>query len=467
MEENRRHVSIAIRIWFAISLLVLLTIISVYYIGGIEVLKKIIDSGPHTNLLVTFLSLTIIWMIAGGLLILIYYQRINSGNVLTFVCFIIISFLYLNILRERSDFGDIDDYINAAKNLFNGETFHLRYIYPPFMATILQPFVIFGDKTIFGVYWVINFISLLLFYYLLRKMLMHYGFSANLSTIITFCFMAVNAPILRTMLYAQPNLHVINLIFVCLLFYERSKLVSALALAVAVHLKISPVIFVLLFLFEKDFKWLIWFSLITLSIALFTIKIYGFSPYHDSLMNLRYIYQANGLAYRDTSIDSFFRAVFSFLDVHNSIMFYSIFITKIILTIVVVWIGYRIIQNNNFFEIENKGKTVYNGAPIVFVLMMLLSPLVWEHHAVFVSFTYLILLKKIESNSEWFIFGFAYFIEFLLPTFDFFPWSYGRLVSPLIILYLIYRLSFRRVNSDYFNRINIYFNTLNFRISKI
>jgi len=467
MDENRRHVIKAICIWFVIILLVLLTIISVYYFGGIEALQKIIDSGPHTNLLVTLLSLTIFWMIAGGLLILIYYQRINSGNILAFVCFIIISFLYLNILRERSDFGDIDDYINAAKNLFNRETFHLRYFYPPFLATILQPFVISGDKTIFGVYWVINFISLLLFYYLLRKMLMHYNFSSNLSTIITFCFMVVNVPILRTMLYAQPNLHVINLIFVCLLFYERSKIISALALAIAVHLKISPVIFVLLFLFEKDFKWFIWFSLITLSIALFTIIIYGFSPYHDFLLNLRYIYQANGLAYRDTSIDSFFRAVFSFLDIHNSIMFYSILITKIVLTIVVAWIGYRVIENNNFFETESKGKIVYNGAPIVFVLMMLLSPLVWEHHAVFVSFTYLILLKKIESNSEWFIFGFAYFIEFLLPTFDFFPWSYGRLVSPLIILYLIYRLSCRSTDSDYFKRVNIFLDNLNIRINKI
>ena len=37
------------------------------------------------------------------------------------------------------------------------------------------------------------------------------------------------------------------------------------------------------------------------------------------------------------------------------------------------------------------------------------------------------------------VFGFAYFLEFVLPTFDFFPWSYGRLIAPLMVLWLMWR----------------------------
>ena len=32
----------------------------------------------------------------------------------------------------------------------------------------------------------------------------------------------------------------------------------------------------------------------------------------------------------------------------------------------------------------------------------------------------------------------AYFFEFMLPSFDFFPWSYGRLVAPMVVLWLMF-----------------------------
>ena len=57
-----------------------------------------------------------------------------------------------------------------------------------------------------------------------------------------------------------------------------------------------------------------------------------------------------------------------------------------------------------------------------------------------------------KSPTHWALFGFAYFFEFLLPTFDFFPWSYGRLFAPLIILWLMWHAdgstnTFTKLNS--------------------
>ena len=41
---------------------------------------------------------------------------------------------------------------------------------------------------------------------------------------------------------------------------------------------------------------------------------------------------------------------------------------------------------------------------------------------------------------QWIWFGVAYLLEFIIPTFDFYPWSYGRLIAPLIILGLMWNL---------------------------
>ena len=80
-----------------------------------------------------------------------------------------------------------------------------------------------------------------------------------------------------------------------------------------------------------------------------------------------------------------------------------------------------------------------NALPPLFILMTLASPVVWEHHGIFVALSFLLMLKRLDLPSDWLLFGFAYLLEFLLPTFDFFPWSFGRLFAPLLILWLMWK----------------------------
>ena len=56
----------------------------------------------------------------------------------------------------------------------------------------------------------------------------------------------------------------------------------------------------------------------------------------------------------------------------------------------------------------------------------------------FTTLSFLLLLKRIETPSAWMWFITAYFLEFMLPSFDFFPWSYGRLIAPMIALWLMW-----------------------------
>ena len=109
--------------------------------------------------------------------------------------------------------------------------------------------------------WLLNLASLVLFYVLLQRTLQRYGFTPSFSALATILFMLVNAPLLRTLVYVQVNLHVLNLILLSILLYPRRPFLSAFALALAVHLKISPAVLVLAFLLETDWRWLAWFAL--------------------------------------------------------------------------------------------------------------------------------------------------------------------------------------------------------------
>ena len=82
----------------------------------------------------------------------------------------------------------------------------------------------------------------------------------------------------------------------------------------------------------------------------------------------------------------------------------------------------------SFSTQKERGARLANALPPLFILMTLASPVVWEHHGIFVALSFLLLLKRLDTPNEWIWFGFAYFLEFVLPTFDFFPWSVRTIV---------------------------------------
>jgi len=50
------------------------------------------------------------------------------------------------------------------------------------------------------------------------------------------------------------------------------------------------------------------------------------------------------------------------------------------------------------------------------------------------------------------VFSVAYGFVYLLPTFEFYPWSFGRLAGLLVLLGLLYRVAGRERDGDAFRR---------------
>jgi hypothetical protein len=424
-------------IWLGLTFLIIASLIAVYLRNGMNGINLFIQQWPLSDLSITLASTSLTWLLLGVLIHLLTSEKINKDNVLITAGFFLILFLYLNIFRERFRYGDYHYYLEAATALVNGQTLPDTYLYLPLWATLLQFLVPLGDSGVLVTLWTLNIIALSAFYFLLIKILKRYGFSQHLAAAITILFLLINTPLLRTLGFVQVNLLVMDLIILSLLTYPKNNFLSALTLALAVHLKTSPAVLVLAFLLEFNWKWLVWFAITFILIGLFPIAINGPQPYFDYFNNAFLLTQIPDTNFHDTSFDSFLRFLNPFFRIQIEQTRIIVLILKVLLLIATMFVMVKNIKQKSFSS-ENK---LLNAITSLFILMTLASPIVWDHHGMFVTLSFLLLFKRIDNPNHWLLFAFAYFLEFVLPSFDFFPWSYGRLLAPLIVLYLMYQTS--------------------------
>jgi hypothetical protein len=418
-------------------------LVTFYLRGGCHDVLILIKSGPWSNLQITLAAVALGWLLLGSILILLHRRRINAGNLIPFVCFYLLAFLYLNIMRERPFFGDIGDYIKAAINVNDAQPFHPRYLYPPFLAMSLSLLTRYGSEFAIDTFALSNYIGLLIFIPLLLASLMKYGVPRNTAALAVFILLSVNVPLLRTIGFGQVNLHACNLILLSFLLYGRNLLFSALALSLAVHIKASPVVLILPFLFCRDWKWLSAFAGISAGILLLTGVVFGFHYYTDFLTNASNLYTANNMSYRDNSFDSFFMASYYILDLDIPKAKYPIAVAKMILLLTSAIIGLRGVRNRSFCSDNGPQGVLWNSAVPLLFLMTMLSPLVWEHHFIFVCLPFLVLLKRASGASELALFFVSYYLVYLVPTFDFYPVSYARLLGVILFYIVLWRTSRR------------------------
>jgi hypothetical protein len=236
------------------------------------------------------------------------------------------------------------------------------------------------------------------------------------------------------------NLHVTNLILAALLLYPRHAVWSALALAVAVHLKASPVIMALAFVYVRDVRWLFCFAAWGLGIVAGTSAVDGFDRYVQFLHNAANIYAANGLAFRDNSFDSVVRATLQVIGADLGLAPTPVLILKAAVLIWALTTTHLVVRRGTFDSGKRRGSReamVENAFVVLPFLMTLMSPLIWEHHPVFVIVPFMILFGRLETARELLIFAVAWASVFVVLTFDIYPFSYHRLVGLLLGLGLI------------------------------
>ncbi|MCE9645753.1 MAG: DUF2029 domain-containing protein [Chloroflexi bacterium] len=429
----------AFKSWIGLTLLVLASLAAIFLRNGMDGLSLFIQQWPLSNLVVTLLSTAITWLLLGALIYMWMSEKINAGNVFLVAGFFLVLFLYLNILRERFRYGDYAYYIEAATALLNNQHLPDTYLYLPLWATLLQYIVPLGDQGVLAILWTMNIVMLGLFYVLLVRVLERYGYSNRLAVLIAVLFMLVNTPLHRTLGYVQVNLLVMVLVMYSLLAFPGNTFLSALAMALAVHLKTSPAALVLAFLLERNWRWLAWFALSFIVIALIPLALEGVTPYFDYVANIRILTRIADTNFHDTSFDSFLRFLDPFLGIGIQTTRWIIYAAKAVLGLSTILVMLQNVRRHAFVDDQAASPALLNALPSLFVVMTLASPIVWDHHGIFLTLSFLLLIKCIEMPFLWVWFGFAYFLEFILPSFDFFPWSFGRLLAPMIVLWLMWK----------------------------
>lgn len=450
-QGRQRSASVVTRALLAWSALTAIAVLQTVVLAAFyrPTLDALLLRGPLSDYHVTVLSVCSAWLVVGSGLLVERVWRPRGPAQWAFIGAAIVALLYINVLRERPAYGDVHDYLAAASHIRSGEALPARYLYPPLWAMLLSPLVPFGWRAVFDAVWLANLGALVGVALLLPRLLRLYGYSPLLAVVVTTTCLVVNVPVLRTLGYMQVNLHVLNLIVVSLLCGRRSRATSATALAVAAQLKISPAALALAFLMDRDWKWLAWFSAATLAIAGLPMLIVGPKPYFDVWHNLQHVYEVNPLSFRDNSVDSFVRATAVLVKggPDGFGIGSTIWTLKGVLAAVCLALAWRNRCHGTYVTAAEPGAAVLNAAPALLLLMVLASPLIWEHHGVFAIVPFLVAGRRVEGPAEWTLFLAAYFVVFLLPTFDYYPWSYARLVGLLSMLALMWRASSRTKSS--------------------
>jgi len=446
--------------WIGISTSVVASVILIYLRNGVVGLDLYIQQWPLSNLVITLASTALTWISVGVILYLLANEKINAKNAFFVAGFFLVILVYLNILRERFRYGDYAYYIEAATALLNNQPLPDTYFYLPFWATILQVILPLGDQGVLVTLWTLNIIALGLFYILLVNLLERYGFSNRFAVSVTVLFMLINTPLHRTLGYVQVNLLVMVLVMFSALYFSRKPFLSALALALAVHLKTSPAALVLAFLLERNWRWVAWFALSFLLLAFIPLALEGISPYFDFVTNIGLLAQSTNTNFHDTSFDSFFRFLNPFFGIEITATRIITMVVKAILGITTIYVMAQNVRHNTFVSRDSEDSVLLNAIPSLFIVMTLASPVVWDHHGIFVTLPFLLMLKCIDSPALWMWFGFAYLQEFVLPSFDFFPWSFGRLVAPLIVLWLMWVVTRKGQETKFFPAANRWFEKL-------
>lgn len=431
-----RHFKLPLLVYVLCSL-ALLAQLFFLHLHGHDALARYAKLGPLTDPYPLMTGMVSVWLLLGVALCALAWNRVNRATVVFCVGFLVTSLVYANILRERIVYYDVVDYVQAASAIAHGEHFSARYAYPPLWASILAVFRSFaGDRGVYLVCYAVNMASLWVFFGLIVLWLRRMGLSLHLASAVAFGAMILNVPILRNLCYVQLNLLVADLILGALLLYPRFPVASAVLLALGMHLKVVPLVFVPLFLGRFRWRWLTAFGLSMAALVAFTACKDGLSYYRDFVANILDFGQE--ISPRSSSIDCWTKLLL--IHTAGSIRFAGAISAAIKCLLVVATYALAVLSMRRVPFVRSAdpdSDRAINGGMPLFFLMVILFPSVWVYHLTWLIAPVLALTLTLQTPRQLSFFLCAYAAVFFVPAFDLFPWSIARLIGWLALYALM------------------------------
>lgn len=411
-------------------------------IGVTAAFPELLTYGEHQEQTLWTASVALTFLFLG-------FRRLARGELGAYQIVTLVAGLVLIGIARQIDAPtwDYDSYAAAGKALAAGGDPYAwargtpaaggAYVYSPLLANLLAlleriPDGHLGDAPAYLVWTALVYWAACAYVPLLMRVL-HAVYGVPFATAVGAALLlgTVSTPVLRTMQYSQPNAFVADCLFGWLLLARAREARGAGLLALAAVLKTSPVIFFVLPLAERRWRALAagvgWCAGI---VALSMVSI-GVGPWIAFLKAAPHVRTAG--FHRDNSLSSLLYACGRLLGIGSESAASA---GGVLLAVGLLFA----------FAWRTKGRWPWtarmprpDGAierhfPFLLVAMCLLSPLLWEHHWVWVALPCALIVSAAIERGRGLAACVGACLIFFVPTFDAFPFSYHRLAGLILLM---------------------------------
>jgi hypothetical protein len=400
----------------------------------------------------TFMILALAW----------YFVRTGSPKYggIFWAVFLFVMFVHLGIVTEFSGRSyDYKCYEDAAKNYLAGTNPYADcFIYPP---PVVQCFAFihqgcaavawrfapgfaepkFISSMVFYLYQSAQFFLVMALFLLLYRFSLRLGLTAMTSVLLVAVLLVLDNPLLRTIRFNQINLWILDAVILGILLLPRHAFLSGVILAVAASLKLYPAALFLPLLLRRNWKSLSGGLIGGAGVLLISTN--GGTDWKLWKQFSSAIIDAESWStpFRDNSLRGLFSNAVGLIQGALSIPAFRIGQTIYLVSIpvILVWFLIRISSREKIARIralsgeaESQEISMIGHLVDMCALGLLVSPLVWEHH--YVMALPLVVWALLASGSRQILAVIGVFLILAVPTFDFFPFSYHRLVGLVMLL---------------------------------
>ncbi len=375
------------------------------------------------------------------------------------VPFVLTGLLFLMLFVEYSAKSpDYRNYEQGAKDILDGKNPYLpkRYIYPPLLGqlmgvgflilryalTAIKPDV--AEITIwnfvFYFYQCMQFFLIVLAFWLCYRIVRLFCMDRFYSVLLVTSLLVFNNPLIRSVRHNQVNILVLDLLMLTILFAAKRPWLSGTLNSIACHIKLYPFVLFLPWIIQRRLRPIVatvFSFFVIMAIQVGTKN--GIQYWLDFLTFFRRFPQTD--AYRDNSVHSVVYNFLNFLTLPfqirgEKLLVVTQFLCLVIAIVLIILFSIRWRRIASEALLEKDGIGVKNLIPLLesLPLILLISPVVWEHHYVLIiPYTlWLLTRKNIQQNGLAFL---GAFLVFAIPTFDLFPFSFNRITGLILMLW--------------------------------
>ncbi|MFH1945412.1 MAG: glycosyltransferase family 87 protein, partial [Acidobacteriota bacterium] len=319
------------------------------------------------------------------------------------------------------------------------------FIYPPLTAQIFIPLTLLNPLDYSRALLLINILATFLCVFLLADLLKLGSHPSGLPLLFLFSMLLFNFPLYRTLEFGQLNMWVMASVLLSLRLDKKDRpFLSSFFLMLAVFFKIFPAVFLVFYLLQKRFRYVLFAVFNGIGMLLISVVVSGLSHwinyvrilFKSFILGEKPLYFFDFTAFlNNNSLKAFFTQLLQHFNMPRSSasLLVILFLAGSIILVRKKIRSFIQIRDQNFYM------------SVLITLPLLLSSMSWQHHFVSLIVPFLFMFSLIVEKRTYSLlipFLMMYAAVSYFPPYGGFPFNHVRLFATVLCLPLLYRIYF-------------------------